>query len=149
MSAPDTTLYDHQASGPQPWDQISNPNRVLDDPPDQTATMEDRFSRENGTAMPVNQRSPRHWSGHTMSVDAVNSTQLVPSQVGRKTVTILVPPTAPAAAWIDSQQSTLELASPLGFYLAVGASLTIETEGSVYAVSAGVDTLLSVAVTWG
>lgn len=152
MTYTDTTRqFDKETSGPGPWEQLApkvdadlGPNREVE------------FGRPNGLAMPVNQRSPAHWSGHTLTVSSASDQQQSPSSVvseqrGRQDVTILVPTTSAAAVWLAESEAALTAANPIGFYLAVGAALTIRTEGAIYAISAiaGTDTKISVAVTWG
>lgn len=138
---------DHLHSGPGPWDGLEP---KLDSPPNEQPTAEP-YAPGNEYAVGVNQRSPRHWSGHTLSVDGTQPGQLVPAQKGRKAVLVLVPATATAGAFVDEQSAVLSSSGgPMGFYLAVGASISINTEGAVWAISAtaGTDTTVCVIATW-
>lgn len=143
-------------TGPGAWDQIGP---ELDDPPGE-APNDPPYGRSNRDAVPINQRSPRHWSGHTLLVDGTQVTRALPSQKGRKAFLVLVPPTlppalgggaTPAGVFIDEQSSVLSASGgPMGFFLPVGASISVNTEGGVFLVSGtpGTDTVVCVLPTW-
>lgn len=149
MSFPFAGTTSPVQTGPGPWDQIGP---ELDSPPGQAST-EPPYGTENQQAVPMNQRSPRHWSGHTLAVDGTRVNRILPSQKGRKAFLVLVPPAPLGAAgcYIDEQSSVLSAeGGPQGFLLPIGGSISVNTEGGIFAVSAtpGTDTLICVIATW-
>lgn len=141
---------DERQSGPGPWDQLAS---VTIPPSEGSADTPPSYSRDNPNALPVNQRSSAHWSGtlYLIKGTALQVSHVLPAQKGRKSFTLIVPSSAGAGVYVDHTPDTLNTTNPIGFPVAVGAGISVETEDDVYAVSAtpGTDTQVAVIVTWG
>lgn len=141
---PEDEALDVGRSGPGPWDTI-----VAQEPPPPQPSAEP-YSQENSHAIPVNQRSAKRWSGQTLTVDGTDIRELLPPQKGRKAFLVNVPNNAAAAVYIGASAANMGSGAQ-GFLLPIGSSLSLDTEGGVFAVSAtaGTDTTVCIAVTWG
>lgn len=136
---PHEPAHDH----PGPWDQLEQshtPAAKVAHPP---------FALPNGQAAPVNQRAAADWFASTEAIAGTDSAKLVDRQAGRAWVLISVPAGSPAGVVVDnSADSLLVGGAPNGFHIAVGGSVSLPTEGPVWAVSAtpGTATTCDVAV---
>lgn len=143
----DRSTLDERDGGPGPWDHLENDEEIPD-------TIPPVPPRENKEAVPVNQRSASDWSGRTIEVPGTTPSQVGPTKIanrqpGRTSILIFVP-SGQTAVYIDSSQSTLSAAggTPLGALVPAGASISIPTEGPVWALSSGAATLVTVIETW-
>lgn len=115
---------------PGPWDQLPQ------QPPPATGPPHQPFDTPNGRALPTFQRSSKEWYASTNQIPTTDAIKLVDRQAGRQWMLVSVAAAAPAGVVIDSAPESLFVAgAPNGFHVAKGGSISIPTEGPVWAVS--------------
>jgi hypothetical protein len=117
---------------PGPWDHLAHTDR---DERDQRVK-HPPFSVPNGQSAPVFERAAFDWYASTEQIPATDATKMVDRQAGRKWMIISVLASAPAGIVIDSSAGSLFVAgAPNGFHVQKGGSISLPTEGPVWAVS--------------
>jgi hypothetical protein len=133
-------------TGPGPWDHLDH-----GDPSATTGHKHSAFSVPQSDAVPVNERASYDWNASTQWIGAesagVGPVKIVDRQAGRDWVLLMVPTVNPitgaanaTGVYIASRDSQLEVTPPQGFFLAAGASISISSEGAIWAVSQTVGT---------
>lgn len=99
------------------------------------------YKRDNYEVLPTFERASDAWSAQTVKINAAyngGTALVVGRQKGRKSVTISVPltladGTTPLGVVIGPTEAEVQAGGASGYVLNVGDSVTLSTEGTVYA----------------